>query len=83
MGDAIASLQESEEGAGADLLAGPVIGGGSLILASSEETLITVDPTTGRVTNSIDLPSAPDWAPIVVGGKILLNLVSGTLLALG
>ena len=62
---------------------GPVIGGGSLILASSEETLITVDPTTGRVTNSIDLPSAPDWAPIVVGGKILLNLVSGTLLALG
>jgi hypothetical protein len=26
---------------------------------------------------------SPDWAPIVVGGKILLNLVSGTLLALG
>ncbi len=61
---------------------GPVLAGGRLVLASSTGRGTLLDPTTGEVAGSFNVPGPVSLAPIVAGGTMYFVADNGTLLAL-
>lgn len=60
---------------------GPVLAGGQLIVASSDETLRFFDPATGAITRRVALPDAAAAAPSVAGGALYVLTTDGKLSA--
>lgn len=52
--------------------AGPVLAGGRLLLTSSTERLIAVDPVTGGIVAEVELPDPASTPPVVAGGTIFV-----------
>jgi outer membrane protein assembly factor BamB len=62
---------------------GPALAGNSLVLAGTNKTLIVIDAISGKITNTIDLPSPAAVTPIVAQNKVFVTLASGDLIAFG
>lgn len=60
---------------------GPVLAGGKLILAGSNETAVSVDPASGEIVGEVDLPGAASVAPIAASGMLFIVSDDGTLQA--
>ena len=60
---------------------GPVLAGGKLVLAGSNETALSIDPVTGRILGREDLRGAAAVAPIVASGTLFIVTDDGTLQA--
>lgn len=60
---------------------GPVLAGGKLILAGSNETALSVDPIGGAVLGRIDLSDAAALSPVAAAGTLLLVSDDGRLQA--
>jgi outer membrane protein assembly factor BamB len=60
---------------------GPVLAGGKLILAGSNQTAVSVDPVTGHQIGQIDLRDAISVPPIVAAGTLLIITDDGTMQA--
>jgi len=60
---------------------GPVLAGGKLVLAGSNETALSVDPGTGRVLGRESLRGAAAVAPIAAAGSVFIVTDDGTLQA--
>ena len=60
---------------------GPVLAGGKLILAGSNETALSVDPVSGRILGRIELSDAAAVAPVAAGGTLLLVTDDGSVQA--
>ena len=60
---------------------GPVLAGGQLVLAGSNEKLIFIAPDTGEILSTIDLPGAAAVPPVVANNTIYVLLDDGELLA--
>ncbi|WP_242494071.1 PQQ-like beta-propeller repeat protein [Salipiger sp. IMCC34102] len=60
---------------------GPVMAGGRLILASSDERLRLFDPVSGALTGSIELPGGAATAPALANGMLYVVSKDGQLLA--
>jgi outer membrane protein assembly factor BamB len=68
--------------AGAKTWSGPVLAGGHLWLASDKGHLVSVDPSTGKVTATIDLGTPVFIAPVVAGGRMFVFTDKAKLIAL-
>jgi outer membrane protein assembly factor BamB len=62
-------------------LYGPILAGGRLIVASSDETLREFDPVSGALLRTIDLPGGAASNPVVAGGVLYVVSAKGQLLA--
>jgi outer membrane protein assembly factor BamB len=62
-------------------LYGPILAGGRLIVASSDETLREFDPVSGALLRTSDLPGGATSNPIVAGGVLYIVSMKGQLLA--
>jgi len=62
-------------------LYGPILAGGRLIVASSDETLREFDPVSGALLRTTDLPGGAASSPIVAGGTLYVVSTKGQLLA--
>jgi outer membrane protein assembly factor BamB len=62
-------------------LYGPILAGGRLIVASSDETLREFDPFSGALLRTSDLPGGAASSPIVAGGTLYVVSTKGQLLA--
>ena len=62
-------------------LYGPILAGGRLIVASSDETLREFDPVSGALLRTSDLPGGATSNPIVAGGVLYIVSTKGQLLA--
>ena len=62
---------------------GPLLGGQYLYLAGSTEKLIAVNPATGDVLGTQDLPDNVSVSLVAASGKLLIVTDDGTLSALG
>ena len=60
---------------------GPVLAGGRLYLASSDDTLRAFDPASGEMVYSADIPGGAAASPIVVDGTLFFVSKKGQLLA--
>ncbi|WP_223274977.1 PQQ-like beta-propeller repeat protein [Tateyamaria sp. syn59] len=60
---------------------GPVLAGGRLLVASSDEVLRSFDPTTGALAGSADIPGGASTAPVVAGQTLYVVSRNGQLLA--
>ena len=60
---------------------GPVMAGGKLILAGSNETAVSVDPVTGKQIGQIQLSDAVAVPPVAAAGTLLIVTDDGTLQA--
>ena len=60
---------------------GPVLAGGQLWVASSDEKLRSFDPVDGTMTSVMELPDGASTRPIVVGGVMYVVNTKGQLLA--
>ena len=60
---------------------GPVLAGGRLILASSDELIRAFDPASGALVASVDLPGGAASAPAVAGGVLYVVTRDGKLRA--
>ncbi len=61
---------------------GPVLAGGRLLVAGSTKAALSIDPLSGKILATQDLPGAPALAPVVVDGTVLQLTDDGTLLAM-
>ncbi len=61
--------------------AGPVMAGGRLVLASSEGTLVLLDPTTGDRMEDRDVGDAVYIAPVIANETLILLTDEGRLIA--
>jgi len=61
--------------------AGPVAAGGRLLLTSSTERLISVDPATGQIVADTPLPGGSSVSPVVAGGTVYVLTDDATLVA--
>jgi uncharacterized membrane protein (UPF0136 family) len=59
-----------------------VLAGGRLLLGTSREELVSLDPESGVVTGRVPMPAALLQQPAVVGGLILAATEDATLVAL-
>jgi outer membrane protein assembly factor BamB len=62
-------------------LYGPILAGGRLIVASSDETLREFDPISGALLRTSNLPGGAASNPIVAGGVLYIVSTKGQLLA--
>ena len=62
-------------------LSAPVLAGGRLLVGTSREELVTIDPMTGAVTGRTSLPAGLTLQPIVAGNLLLAATDNATLLA--
>ncbi len=62
---------------------GPLLGGRYLYLAGSTERLTAVNPTTGEVLGTMDLPDAVAVGLVAAAGKLLVVTDDGSLTAYG
>ncbi|KIC51495.1 quinoprotein [Tateyamaria sp. ANG-S1] len=60
---------------------GPVLAGGRLLVASSDEVLRSFDPTNGSLTGVTDIPGGASTAPVVAGQTLYVVSRKGQLLA--
>lgn len=60
---------------------GPVMAGGRLILANSDEEVFTVDPLTGDIGEIWDVPAPVLVPPVIADGSLLLLTDDGDLIA--
>ncbi|WP_157598623.1 PQQ-like beta-propeller repeat protein [Tateyamaria omphalii] len=60
---------------------GPVLAGGRLLVASSDEVLRSFDPTTGGLAGVTDIPGGASTAPVVAGQTLYVVSRKGQLLA--
>lgn len=60
---------------------GPVLAGGRLYVASSDDRLRAFDPASGEVVYSADIPGGAASSPIVAGGTLYVVSKKGQLLA--
>ncbi len=63
-------------------LSAPVLAGGRLLLGTSREELVSLDPESGVVTGRVPMPSALLQQPAIVGGLLLAATEDATLVAL-
>ena len=61
---------------------GPVLAGGRLLLAGTNDRLVALDPATGEATNRRRLANTPAVSPVVAGNTLYLLGDDGTLTAL-
>jgi outer membrane protein assembly factor BamB len=61
---------------------GPVLAGDRLILAGSNEALVSISPYTGEILGERDLPAAAAVPPVVADGTLYILTENATLLAL-
>lgn len=78
----LARYEEPEDRSGPISWYGPVLAGGRLLLASSAGELLSVDPATGEITDTRELPEGATASPVVAGGTLYLMMDDGDLLAL-
>ncbi|PQA87475.1 PQQ-binding-like beta-propeller repeat protein [Hyphococcus luteus] len=62
--------------------AGPVFAGDSLVLVSTEEELVRVNPATGEIIETTDIDGGSVVAPVVAGEKIFVLTEKGKLIAI-
>jgi outer membrane protein assembly factor BamB len=67
---------------GAGTWAGPVVGGGRLLVVGSAGQLVSVSPQTGQTLSTITLGEKFFIAPVIANGTIYLLSDAGTLIAL-
>lgn len=60
---------------------GPVLAGGRLLVASSDEVLRSFDPVSGTLTGLTDIPGGASTAPVVAGQTLYVVSRKGQLLA--
>jgi len=60
---------------------GPIVAGGRVIVASSDEVLRFFDPISSALINSVDLPGGATTAPVIAGGTLYVVSKRGQLLA--
>lgn len=60
----------------------PVLAGGRLLIAGSRAELLSIDPSTGEITDRRGLPSSVSWQPAVIGDLLLVATDNATLVAL-
>ncbi|MCV2868959.1 PQQ-binding-like beta-propeller repeat protein [Defluviimonas sp. WL0002] len=60
---------------------GPVLAGGRLWVASSDESLKAFDPASGAIVQQVPLPAGAASAPVVAGGTLYVVSKNGKLLA--
>ncbi|WP_189369297.1 outer membrane protein assembly factor BamB family protein [Tateyamaria omphalii] len=60
---------------------GPVLAGGRLLVASSDEALRSFDPVTGGLTGRTEIPGGATTAPVVAGQTLYVVSRKGQLLA--
>ncbi len=60
---------------------GPVLAGGKLILAWSNETAVSVDPVTGRIIGEIEIRDVATVAPMAAANTLFILTQDGTLQA--
>jgi outer membrane protein assembly factor BamB len=58
---------------------GPIIAGGRVIVASSDGTLRSFDPTNGALVAQADIPGGATTAPVVAGGVLYVVSAKGQL----
>lgn len=63
-------------------LSAPVLAGGRLLLGTSREELVSLDPASGAVTGRVPMPGALLQQPAVLGGLLLAATEDATLVAL-
>jgi outer membrane protein assembly factor BamB len=67
---------------GAGTWAGPVVGGGRLLVVGSAGQLVSISPQTGQTLSTITLGEKFFIAPVIANGTIYLLSDAGTLIAL-
>lgn len=60
---------------------GPVVAGGRVLVASSDDVLRSFDPTNGALTSTTEIPGGATTAPVVAGGTLYIVSRKGQLLA--
>lgn len=60
---------------------GPILAGGRLIVASSDEVMRSFDPVSGTLTGVTEVPSGASTAPVVAGQTLYVVSRKGQLLA--
>ncbi len=60
---------------------GPILAGGQLVVASSDEKIRFFDPQSGALTNTVDLPGGAATNPVVAGGVLYVVNRKGQLYA--
>lgn len=60
---------------------GPVLAGGRLLVASSDDTLRSFDPVSGGLTGQTEVPGGASTAPVVAGQTLYVVSRKGQLLA--
>lgn len=60
---------------------GPVLAGGKLWVASSDDLLRAFDPTDGSLVQTVDLPGGAATSPVVAGNVLYVVNTKGQLLA--
>jgi outer membrane protein assembly factor BamB len=61
--------------------AGPVLGSGKIILASSDGRLVSVDPTNGEVNEFLDIDEPVSMPPVIADGILYVLSDEGSLIA--
>lgn len=60
---------------------GPVLAGGKLVVAGSDERAYSIDPADGKLLGQVDLPGAAAVTPIAASGTMFIVTDDGTLQA--
>ncbi len=60
---------------------GPILAGGKLILAGSNETAVSVDPATGKLLGQIDISGPAAVSPVAAAGMLLITTDDGSIQA--
>ena len=61
--------------------AGPVLAGGKLVLAGTNEEALSIDPVTGTILGKQELRGAAAIAPVAAGGSLFIVTDDGTIQA--
>lgn len=75
------ALPHAEKGDVPYIYTGPVLAGGRLLVAGTDEKLRSIDAQTGQVTTSYELPDGVAIQPVLVSRTLLLLTQGGKLLA--
>jgi outer membrane protein assembly factor BamB len=62
--------------------AGPVLGEGRILAASSDGRLASVNPANGEINEMIELDEAVSVAPVIANGTLYILTDEGSLIAL-
>lgn len=72
-------LPEAERRRGVTAFHGPILAGGRLIVASSDNGLLQYDPATGAALGNVPLPEGAASAPVVANGLLYVITEDGRL----